>query len=200
MEPEGRGTAEEVAVELVYQPTQRDWAAALRVRAKSSGAAVRQRRLVICAAVVFVGGAGVSAANGDPDRLGFDVGSNTSVAVVAGAELFPGLFFALPELAGPFPPNGTTGTVNLAAVAITNPFDSAVSSDTGDVWQQSVDATAPYTPLTLHPGQSGTTALTITPTATAGTLVQGFVAIDTFNLATSAGDEVLAVPYKYRVR
>jgi hypothetical protein len=65
MEPEGRGTAEEVAVELVYEPNQQDWAAALRVRGKISGAAVRQRRLVVCAAVVLVAGAGLSAANGN---------------------------------------------------------------------------------------------------------------------------------------
>ena len=69
MEPEGRDTAEEGAVELVYQPTRRDWADALRVRAKSSRAAVRQRRLVIVAAVLFVAAAGASAATGDMGQV-----------------------------------------------------------------------------------------------------------------------------------
>ena len=55
--------------------------------------------------------------------------------------------------------------MNLAAVANTNPFDSAVTSNTGDVWAQSVNANAPYSPLTLSPGQTGTITLTITPNA-----------------------------------
>jgi hypothetical protein len=144
----------------------------------------------------------VSAANGDPDRIGFSVdGANTQAAVISSKELFPGFFFALPELKGPFP-NGTTGTVNLAAAAMTNPFDSAVSADSGDLWALAVDPNASYSPLTLAPGQTGTITLTITPDAAVGSVVRGFVDIDTFNLDafTNAGDEVITLPYTYRVQ
>jgi hypothetical protein len=107
-------------------------------------------------------------------------------------------FFGLPEATGPFTAP-TTGTVNLAAVANTNPFDSAVTSTSGDVWEQSVNASAPYSPLTLNPGQKGTITLTITPNAPKGTVVHGFIGVDTLNLATASGDELINIPYIYKV-
>jgi hypothetical protein len=89
--------------------------------------------------------------------------------------------------------------VNLGAIANTNQLDSAVTSTTGDVWAQSVDASAPNSPLTLAPGQTGTITLTITPNAPKGKVVRGFVAVDTLNLATATADELTDVPYLYRV-
>jgi hypothetical protein len=89
--------------------------------------------------------------------------------------------------------------VNLTAAATTNPFDPAVSSSTGDVWAQSVNANAPYSPLTLGPGQTGKITLRITPTAPKGKIVHGFVGIDTLNLATASGDELAELPYVYKV-
>jgi hypothetical protein len=94
---------------------------------------------------------------------------------------------------------GSGATVNLAAVANTNPFDAAVSASSGDVWAQSVNASAPYTPLSLGPGQTGTITLTFTPSAPKGTVVRGFIGVDTFNLATDAGDELINIPYTYTV-
>jgi hypothetical protein len=89
--------------------------------------------------------------------------------------------------------------VNLAAVANTNPFDPAVSASSGDAWAQSVDANANYTPLSLGPGESGTITLTITPNAPKGTVVRGFIGVDTFSLVTPAGDELINIPYTYKV-
>jgi subtilisin family serine protease len=134
---------------------------------------------------------------GDPDALGVSFGNN-SVAALAAPEVAPGFFFGIPEATGPFT-SPTTATVNLAAVANTNPFDSAVSASSGDVWKQSVDPTAPYTPLSLGPGQTGTITLTFTPTAPKGTVVRGFLGVDTFNLVTFAGDEMINIPYTYKV-
>ena len=134
---------------------------------------------------------------GDPNALGISVGNDSAAAVVA-PEVAPGFFFALPEATGPFPA-GTTGTVNLAAVANTNPFDSAITSTSGDAWAQSLNASAPYSPITLAPGQSGTITLTITPNAPKGTVVSGFIGVDTLNLATVAGDELVNIPYTYTV-
>jgi subtilisin family serine protease len=137
---------------------------------------------------------------GDPDVLGISLG-NVSVATLVAPEVAPGFFFGLPEPTGPFPPNGigSGATVNLAAVANTYPFDSAVSASSGDVWAQSVDPNAPYTPLSLGPGESGTITLTITPNAPKGTVVRGFIGVDTLNLFTASGDEITAIPYAYKV-
>jgi hypothetical protein len=114
------------------------------------------------------------------------------------SEVAPGFFFGLPEATGPFT-SGTTATVNLAAVANTNPFDPAVSASSGDVWAFSVDPKATYTPLSLGPGESGTITLTITPSAPKGTVVRGFIGVDSFNLITDAGDELINIPYTYKV-
>ncbi len=134
---------------------------------------------------------------GDPDFLGGSFG-NFSLARLRAPEAAPGLFFGIPEATGPFT-SPTNATVNLAAIANTNQFDSAVSASTGDVWKQSVDASAPYSPLTLDPGQSGTITLTITPNAPKGKVVRGFVGIDTLNLSTASGDELTEIPYAYKV-
>jgi hypothetical protein len=142
----------------------------------------------------------VTANNGDPDVAGVSVGKDAAAAIVA-PEVAPGFFFGLPEATGPFGAGGVASgaTVNLAAIANTNPFDSAVSASSGDVWAQSVNASAPYSPLTLNPGQTGTITLTFTPNAAKGTVVHGFIAIDTFNLATNSGDELINIPYTYKV-
>ena len=134
---------------------------------------------------------------GDPDVIGVSSGNN-AVAALAAPEVAPGIFFGVPEATGPFT-TGTNGTVNLAAVANTNPFDSAVTSTSGDAWAQSVNASAPYTPVTLDPGQTGTITLTITPSAAKGTVVRGFIGVDTLNLATVSGDELVNIPYTYTV-
>jgi hypothetical protein len=134
---------------------------------------------------------------GDPDVLGLSSG-NKSVATLAAPELAPGFFFGLPEATGPFTAR-TTGTVNLAAVASTSPFDSAVSASSGDVWAQSVDPNATYTPVHLRPGHTGTITLTFTPSAPKGKVIRGFIGVDTLNLGTDAGDELINIPYAYKV-
>jgi hypothetical protein len=80
-----------------------------------------------------------------------------------------------------------------------NDFDFAVTSDTGDVWEITVDPATSYTPLTVEPGALGTIHLAITPTAPVGTVVRGTIAVDTFNLFTFACDEIIVFPYSYTV-
>jgi hypothetical protein len=74
-----------------------------------------------------------------------------------------------------------------------------VSASSGDVWAFSVDPNATYTPLSLGPGQSGTITLTFTPNVPKGTVVRGFLGVDTFNFVTFAGDELINIPYSYKV-
>ena len=154
--------------------------------------------LIVAAAGTVPVTMNIQAGHGDPDALGVSFGNHAVAAVVA-PEVAPGLFFGLPGPTGPFTAPAT-GTVSLAAVANTNPFDSAVSASSGDVWAQSVNARAPYSPLTLAPGRSGTIRLTFTPDAPRGTVVRGFVAVDTFNQDTFSGDELISIPYAYTVR
>ena len=139
--------------------------------------------------------------SGDPDVGAVSFG-NAAVSTLRAPELAPGFYFGLPEPTGPSAgANGVASgaSVNLAAVANTNPFDSAVSATSGDAWAQSVDATALYSPLTLAPGASGLITLTITPNAPKGTVVRGFIDVDTFNLVSLGGDTLTTIPYAYRV-
>jgi subtilisin family serine protease len=139
----------------------------------------------------------VSWISGDPHFPGYSFGDN-AVGALTAPEVAPGLFFGLPEATGPFTATAT-GTVNLAAVANTNPFDSAVTASSGDVWAETVNPNATYTPMTLVPGQTGTITLTFTPSAPKGTTVRGFIGLDTYNSFTVAGDELINIPYSYTV-
>lgn len=139
--------------------------------------------------------------SGDPDVGGVSAGPKAAVSTVAAPKLAPSFYFGLPEPTGPFGATGVPSgaSVNLAAVANTNRFDSAVTADTGDVWAQSVDPTAPYSPLTLSPGDTGKITLTIVPNAPKGTVVRGFIDVDTLNLVSLGGDTLTTIPYAYRV-
>src|SRR5262249_55499751 len=114
--------------------------------------------------------------------------------------LAPGVWLGAPLLIGPFgnggppaPPAAMTATAEMTA------FDGAITSDTGDLWLFSVDASEPFTPLTLSPGESGTIAVTITPTGAAGTSVKGFLEVSTFDPTTLSGDTLATFPYAYRI-
>jgi len=133
----------------------------------------------------------------DPEELAVSSGNN-ALDTLSVPEASPGQEWIAPVPTGPFA-TPVSGTTKLNAVATANAFDSAVTSSTGDAWQLAVNASAPYTPLTLTAGQSGTITLTITPNATKGTVVSGFIAIDTFNKATDSGDEIINIPYSYTV-
>jgi hypothetical protein len=138
---------------------------------------------------------------GDPDVGGVSFG-NAAVTREFAPELAPGPYFGLPE---PTCPCGATGVpagskANLAGVANTNPFDTSVTTTTGDAWESSVDPTTPYSPLSLAPGQTGQITVTFTPSGRRGHVVRGFIGLDTFNLASFSGDEVATIPYEYRIR
>ncbi|HEY6792085.1 MAG TPA: hypothetical protein VI365_32705, partial [Trebonia sp.] len=139
----------------------------------------------------------VNSDDNDPEVLAVSSGNN-AVATFTTPEAAPGQEWIGIDPQGPFSAP-VSGTANVGMVATTNAFDSAITSSTGDAWALSFNAQAAYTPLTLAPGQSGTITITITPNAPRGTVVSGFIAVDTFNKATSSGDEIINIPYTYTV-
>lgn len=54
-------------------------------------------------------------------------------------------------------------------------------------------------PNDLPPGASTTITLTIRPSGMPGTMVQGHLYIDTVNMATGSGDELVSLPYEYTI-
>jgi hypothetical protein len=139
----------------------------------------------------------VNSDDNDPEELAFSSG-NHAVAAFTSPEVAPGQEWIGIDPQGPFSAPAS-GTANVSMVATTNAFDSAITSSTGDAWALSFNDQATYTPLTLAPGQSGAITITITPNAPKGTVVSGFIAVDTFNKATSSGDEIINIPYTYTV-
>ena len=111
-----------------------------------------------------------------------------------------------PSEIGPYGPGGApTVPVATGAFALIQPFDPAVSADSGDIWADFTLNTSTYNPLVLAPGQSGTINVTITPKlAQVGSTVSGYLYVDTFNVvggfaSTFSGDEVVRIPYSYTV-
>lgn len=139
-----------------------------------------------------------------PDPL---TGNYAAVGTTTAAQTVAGLWGAGPTEVGPYPPSGgTPSTGQIGAIAIAQQFDQAVSSSTGDVFGLLTGQTGGgYSPLTLAPGQSGTIDVTITPNAAPGTVVSGYLYVDTLAidpngfLITGVGDELVAIPYSYTV-
>jgi hypothetical protein len=117
-------------------------------------------------------------------------------------EVTPGFWYLNPDEIGPYPPSGIpTDAASASMSAVTETFDPAVTSSTGNLWDGSLSSF-----LYLLPGQSGTIDVYVTPGGSAHTLVQGTLYVDDITLgaytgyANPDGDEVAAIPYEYTVR
>jgi hypothetical protein len=145
-------------------------------------------------------GAGVGF-TGAPDLWAQRVAPDTVVASLNVPEVPYGEWVVTPSTKGPYGADGAPIEPFITnAVVLMQPFDSAVSADSGDAWADLTLGTATFNPLMLAAGQSGTINVTITPDPTqVGKTVTGFVYIDTFNLNVFTGDEVARIPYSYTI-
>jgi len=138
---------------------------------------------------------------GNPDIFAKSVGADAVLASLSEPEVPWGAWIAVPALVGPYGPGGAPTTpVTITALAILQPFDSAVSATSGDIWADLTQGSSTFNPLILAPGESGTITLTITPdSAQVGSTISGDVYIDTFNPIVGTGDEVVRLPYSYTI-
>ena len=150
---------------------------------------------------------------GDPD-LASTVGTTASLSY-ANNHIATGEWDVLPVEYGTF---GTTGppaeAATTSASVVTSPFDTAVSSPTGDLESDSANpatSLASFKPITIAPGQTATIPITITPSGASGTKVTGTLYLDDtayfeFGSIQNAvvnypqADEVAALPYQYTIK
>lgn len=150
---------------------------------------------------------------GDPD-LASTIGTTASLSF-ADNPLATGEWDVLPVEYGTFGPTGPPSEAATASASVvTSPFDTAVSSPTGDLEADSANpatSLASFTPITVGPGQTATIPITITPSGASGTKVTGTLYLDDtayfeFGSIQDAlvnypqADEVAALPYQYTIK
>jgi hypothetical protein len=161
----------------------------------------------------------LSPALSEPGVTGSQSG-NVAALTYSNAEVSPGVWALVPDEIGPFGTTGyKTGQAQVGFSVVTRAFDPTVISSTGDMWESvglDTPAQSTGTPLYLTPAGSGSTncgdiTVTIKPTAAVGTVVSGTLYLDDSvlgsTLSSSAtlgqilpnGDQMLAIPYKYKV-
>ena len=149
---------------------------------------------------------------GDPDVASSTGLTATGVFPPVGAgagaltvPVTPGLWYAVPSEAGPYPAGGAAAaTATLSMNAVTQAFDPAVSSPPGDFWEFGVAAlaaSASYNLLRINPGQTVTIPVTIKPSGAAGTVVRGTLYVDDFvdSMQFLSGSQLMALPYAYTI-
>ncbi|MGH2388133.1 MAG: hypothetical protein ACRDIE_07995, partial [Chloroflexota bacterium] len=151
-----------------------------------------------------VSGASPYGGTGSPDRyqstgplINAAGGDYAATITIQAPEVAPGPWETSPEQFGPFGNTGAPpGTVDVRAVAYGEPFDRQVTSTTGDPWSPFDQASPPPTTL---PGMARVIEVRIIPRGAIGTVVRGYLYLDTLNTGTGAGDELAAIPYAYTI-
>jgi hypothetical protein len=165
----------------------------------------------------FPGDPDLSPGISEPGVSGSQSG-NEAALTYTNAEISPGAWALVPDEVGPYGTTGyKTGQAQVNFSVLTQAFDPTVTSSTGDMWENgTLETSSTGTPLYLTPaGSSSTTncgiiTVTIKPTAAVGTVVSGTLYVDDSVLGSNLtsgtlaqilpnGDQMLAVPYKYKV-
>jgi hypothetical protein len=161
-----------------------------------------------------------SPAAGDPDISSANSGSGPLCATSEqaadtpqGGVVTPGIWLGSPTECGPYPAKGAAaGSATISMTAQTEPFDTAVTSPTGDLWEAATNASVlptakspgTFTPVTIAPGKSAVIDVTITPSSNPGMQVTGTLYVDDTEGAVPpygqlSGDELVTLPYEYTV-
>jgi hypothetical protein len=136
---------------------------------------------------------------GGPEYQG-DARSTTAKVVATAPDGFtPGRWSAQVTPSGQF--HATTPITGSSTVtAVTSSFDTAIASDTGDLWRFSVDKDAPaFKPVEVPSFGTKTITARITPNRPKGTVVTGVLYVNSYQIYDDAGSDVIALPYEYTV-
>ncbi len=144
---------------------------------------------------------------GDPDFFAAPEPGNRASGTFtpAGGALQPGDWAASPDQLGPYPAPAPLASVTMKMTVTARAFDSAMTPSTGDLWRVAVDIAAPFDPLNIAVGQSRVIALTLRPNGAPGTVVRGDLYVDDFQATVppygaTTGDELVAIPYAYKIK
>ncbi len=144
---------------------------------------------------------------GDPDLSGVQSGDSASLTLTE-PEVSPGLWLINPDEIGPYPATGApTATATASLNAVTQAFDPAVTSSTGDFWSYINGLSGSFAPTYVPAGGSATITVSITPTAAVGSEVSGTLYVSDFTLgsfffdgpALGDADDLAGIPYSYQV-
>ena len=149
---------------------------------------------------------------GDPSVGSVGAPSDDPSVTLSAPSIVPGTWVVPTALGGPFGRAAPTPVTIASAMEVTTQgFDSNMTCTSGDLWEQSTDPSAQFSPIDAPPGATADLPITIVPTRPTGTVVSGTLYID---VATSAdgdytdngdsgpvasGSEVVALPYEYRI-
>ena len=133
-------------------------------------------------------------------------GGDSASLTLAEPEVSPGLWLLNPDQIGPY---GATGapqaTASASLTAVTQAFDPATASTTGDFWSAANGLSFGFAPAYVPSGDSTTITVDISPTAAVGQTVTGTLYVDDFALGSEPGvtlpnaDQLAAISYSYRV-
>jgi hypothetical protein len=139
-----------------------------------------------------------SPAFGFPDNVSFSSGHD-AVEVLSAPDIPASVWGFGPTEIGPFAGVAPTVPWSAGGFAATKRFDLTVDTASGDIWSALEGLTGGYAPTILEPGQTGSIAVTFTPSGTHGHVVSGFIAVETFNFNTDSSDQLVRIPYKYTI-
>jgi Subtilase family len=150
---------------------------------------------------------------GDPDIGSTGPGSRALCATAETGSYSPpggvvgtGVWYAFPSECGPYSDTAPSGSVSSTMTVITRPFDSAVTSPTGDLMLNAVSPGIAMAPVLIEPGKTTTIDVTITPSGVSGSVVSGTLYVDAIGTGTPnaayeqfAADELAGLPYTYTI-
>ena len=143
---------------------------------------------------------------GDPDIEGTQSGDSAS-ATLTEPEVSPGFWDLNPDEVGPYLATGApTATASASMHVVTQAFDPAVTSSTGDLWSVVNGLSSSYSPVYVPAGATATITVQVTPSGAAGSLRSGTLFVDDETIAGvdgiydfPNGDEIAAIPYSYKI-